>query len=271
MVLNYAGSALYYEKQGKGPVLVLLHGYPESGAIWNRFRERLSEQFTVITPDLPGLGQSELIGEIQSMEMMAAAVDAILKKEKVKKCVMVGHSMGGYVSLAYADLYPEKLVGLGLFHSMALEDGEEAKANRERTIALIRKSKNSFLNQFIPNLFAPHHIDAFDAEIRTMKETAARVPAEALIACMAGMKLRPDRTHVFRNLKVPVLFILGKHDSRMPVERIIPQTQMPEISFILILGNSGHMGFYEDEKLTLRAVADFCSQCYGLSDANHSA
>jgi len=271
MVYHYAGNALYYEKQGKGPVLVLLHGYPESNAIWAGFREKLSKKYTVITPDLPGLGQSELLGEIQSMEMMAGAVDALLVHEKVKRCVMVGHSMGGYVTLAYADLYPEKLAGIGLFHSMALEDGEEAKANRDRTIQLIRKSKNSFLNQFFPNLFAGHNIDLFDREIRKMKETASHTSPEALIACMTGMKLRPDRQHVLAGLNVPVLFILGKHDSRMPVERIIPQTMLPGVSFTLILGNAGHMGFYEEEKLSMQAVSDFCGQCYSLSEANHSA
>jgi pimeloyl-ACP methyl ester carboxylesterase len=271
MVYNYAGNALFYEKKGKGPVLVLLHGYPESSAIWAAFRETLSAKYTVVTPDLPGLGQSELLGEVQSMEMMAGAVDALLVHENVQRCVMIGHSMGGYVTMAYADLYPEKLVGIGLFHSLASEDTEEAKANRDRTIQLIRKSKNSFLNQFIPNLFAEHNRDLFDAEIRRMKETASHTSVESLVACMTGMKLRPDRQRVLEELRVPVLFILGKHDSRMPVERIQPQTMLPGVSFTLILGNAGHMGFYEEEKLSMRAVSDFCGQCYSLSEANHSA
>lgn len=271
MVFHYAGSAIFYENSGKGPAVVLLHGYPESHAIWENFRKELSKSFKVITPDLPGLGQSELLAGIQSMEMMATAIKALLDHEGIKKCVMAGHSMGGYVSLAFAELFPEMLDGLCLFHSMALGDTSEAKTNRDRTIALIRRNKNNFLNQFIPNLFAEQNRESFDLIIRQMKETASACSSEALIACISGMKLRPNRESVLSSLKVPVLFIFGKHDSRMPLDLMLPQTALPRISFTIILGNAGHMGFYEEKDLCIRSIKDFSLQCYSLSEANHSA
>ena len=262
MVFEYLGKSLYYKDEGNGRVLVLLHGYPESLAIWDAFAAELSKEFRVIRPDLPGLGDSEQIAEIQGMEMMAVAVKELLDSLEINECVMVGHSMGGYVTLAFAELYPELLKGFGLFHSMAHEDTEEGKKNRDRTINLIRQSKHSFLNQFIPNLFAAHHKDQFARQIAALQEAGNKVETQALIALMEGMKIRKDRLAVLSGSKVPVLFILGRHDARMPVERILPQTALPVLSHTLILGNAGHMGFYEESKISMDTIAFFTRQCF---------
>ncbi len=271
MVFHYLNKALNFQDEGEGPALVLLHGYPETNAIWDEFSKTLTKNFRLIRPDLPGLGDSEQIAEIQSMEMMAVTVKELLDYLKIGECVMIGHSMGGYVTLAFAELFPEKLRGFGLFHSMALEDTEEGKQNRDRTIELIRRNKTNFLNQFIPNLFAGHNRELYSKEVMMLKETGGKASTSSLIALMEGMKLRKDRTEVLRNSRVPVLFILGGHDTRMPVEKIQPQTALPAISQTLILGNAGHMGFFEEKEITLKTISDFCSLCYSLSEANHSA
>jgi pimeloyl-ACP methyl ester carboxylesterase len=262
MVFNYLDKSLNFKDEGTGPVLVLLHGYPESLVIWDGFANELSKEFRVIRPDLPGLGDSEQIAEVQSMEMMAVVVRELLGYLNVYQCVMIGHSMGGYVTLAFAELYPELLKGFGLFHSMAMEDTDEGKKNRERTIALIRQSKNSFLNQFIPNLFAEHHREGFSDQIAELQKGGNKVDSQALVALMEGMKIRKDRLDVLANSKVPVLFILGKHDSRMPVERILPQTALPIRSHTLILGDAGHMGFYEEKEISMQTIAFFTRQCF---------
>ena len=112
MVFNYLNKALNFQDEGEGPALVLLHGYPETNAIWDEFSKTLTKNFRLIRPDLPGLGDSEQIAEIQSMEMMAVTVKELLDYLKIGECVMIGHSMGGYVTLAFAELFPEKLRGV---------------------------------------------------------------------------------------------------------------------------------------------------------------
>jgi len=213
---------LHYNIAGKGPAIVLLHGFLESGEIWKNFSRRLKESFMVITIDLPGHGHSNISGSLTSMDEMAEAVRYVLKSLGVNSCLMAGHSMGGYVTLAFAEKYQRLLKGFVLFHSHAAADSPENRTNRDRVISLVRKDHHSFIKNFIPNLFAPSNVKKLSREIENQKNLADKTPKEGIIAALEGMKNRPDRQHVLLQSKVPVLFIIGKSDNRIPLEiRII--------------------------------------------------
>src|SRR5688500_8385113 len=136
--IDHKGKKLAYQVVGSGPVVVLVHGFGEDGNIWQQQVQRLQLNFTVIVPHLPGSGVSQL-GEDMSIEGMAAAVNAVLEAEEVKQCVMIGHSMGGYITLAFAEQFKRVLKGFGLFHSTAFVDSDEKKETRQKGIEFIGK------------------------------------------------------------------------------------------------------------------------------------
>ena len=262
------GSILYKEKKvsfsdmGAGNTLVLLHGFLENMSMWDYFSKKLSEEFRVITIDLPGFGGSECIHAIHLMEQMAAVVNEVLKYLEVDKCLMIGHSMGGYVTLAFADKFPGKLLGFGLFHSHALADSPDAKHNRNRAVDIVKADRGGFIYNFIPDLFAPENVSKHEKEIEKLFAEALLISREAIIAALEGMKHRTDKLDVLTNARVPVLFILGKKDSRIPFEKTLSQVSLPAVSEILVLDNAGHMGHIEERKLTLMAIDEFAKKAF---------
>ena len=253
---------LHHNVSGTGPAIVLLHGFLGSGEIWKNFARRLSKTFQVITIDLPGHGLSGNSGIVNSMDDMAEAVHHVLKSVNTSACVMVGHSMGGYVTLAFAEKYPRMLKGFVLFHSQAGADNDVARTNRERTISLVEKDHHGFIKNFIPDLLDPENVQKCNKEIEVLKEIADKTPKEVIIAALRGMKNRPDRQHVLLNSKVPVLFIIGKNDRRIPMETVLPQVILPGHCEAVLLDHVGHMGFIEASGKTFEVVKGFAERVY---------
>lgn len=262
---------LFYKDEGTGPALVLLHGFTEHLGIWDDYAKKLKSFMRVVRLDLPGHGNSGILGKIHTMEMIADGVKEVLNHLKIRKCVMLGHSMGGYVTLSFASKYSSMLKGFGLLHSQAEADSKEVKANRERTIAIIRENRYNWLNQFVPDLFAPHNRAKYAKEISALQSAAEKISPESLIASIEGMKRRSDRLDVLSEAKVPVLFIVGKMDIRVPFESVIRQASLVQHAEILFLGNAAHMGYIESKEATYRAMKNFTETCYSLSSGYHSA
>lgn len=260
--LRFRDKNISYKQSGTGPALILLHGFLESKEIWEQFSKELSSLFTVIAIDLPGHGESELVAETHSMPLMAECVVEVLKQEKIEKTVIVGHSMGGYVAVQFASDYPDRVSGLVFFHSHAAADSEEAKENRRRTINIVQQNKGGFIRQFIPDLFDQKHVESYSAQIETLQSAAARMTPESIIAALSGMR---DREAHFKYLllsEIPVLFIIGKQDSRMPYNQILAQAIIPSHSEVLLLEDVGHMGYIEAPVVTLKAVKHFALKCF---------
>lgn len=254
------GKTINFTDEGKGKCIVLLHGFTESLKIWKKFDEVLSRSFRVIAIDLPGFGKSECIAEVHTMDLFADAVYAVLKACKVKKCMLTGHSMGGFVALAFTRKYPQMVRSLCLFHSHPFEDTPGAKQNRERTVAVIRENRQHFIFQFIPSLFAPGSQKRHEEAIRKLVRQASQISPESLIAATEGMKLRPDATGFLRTLDIPVLFIVGMKDSRAPLDRIGEMILLPKHSEALILKETGHMGYIEARDETLQTLWCFAKK-----------
>lgn len=262
--IRFKGGNIHYQDSGSGNAIVLLHGFLESMKIWDFFATALSGSFRVISVDLPGFGKSENISPVHTMELMAQCVKAVLHELSVPECVMVGHSMGGYTALSFALQFPEMLKGLLLFHSQAGADSPEAKANRERATAVVRAEHHLYIKNFIPTLFASGNVKIYFKEIEELMDDADSVSKETIVAALEGMKMRNDSQHLLSDLDIPICFIIGKNDSRIHYREVLYQASLPKHSEVLLLGDTGHMGFIEAKETTFRVLRDFCRRCYDL-------
>jgi len=252
---------IWFSEQGTGKPLVLLHGFTECSKIWSGFARGLSGQFRVVLIDLPGFGKSDCLAEVHSMELMAGVVKKVLQHLRLRSCVMAGHSMGGYVAMEFARKNHGMLKGLVLFHSHPFSDTPEDRKNRERAIQVIRDDKFNYILQFIPGLFPEESRKKYRKEIDRLLKRAIKIPKETILAAAIGMKERRDSVEVLQYLNIPVLFITGMKDSRIPVHRIGEMVVLPRHSESLILRDIGHMGFIEKPKITMQTLRDFAARC----------
>ncbi len=235
----------------------MLHGYLESLKIWNGIVKDLKKDFRVISIDLPGQGHSSISKEIETMEAMAYEVRLVLDHLKVDKCFMVGHSMGGYVTLAFLDAYPEMIRGISLFHSTPYADTEKKKEMRNKTIELLRNGKKSQLfNAHFSRIFAADNVENMQHRIDKLKERAQKAPVEYIISVLEGMKSRPDRSNLLANTEKAVQYIIGAKDNFIPLS-ILDSLKLPENSEIITLEKSGHMGMYEEAEKSKLAIRNF--------------
>jgi len=251
-----------YSDKGNGFPIVLLHGFCESKEIWKESERELSKKYRVICPDLPGFGETraELI-EV-TMEYFAQKIKKLLDGLKISKCILIGHSLGGYVALAFAEKYENYLAGFGLFHSTAFADTEEKKESRNKTIEFIEKyGVNVFAESFVPPLFSLKSKEKFKHEISELIKMATTSSLEGVVETTKAMRDRIDRTYVLRQSAVPVLFIAGKLDGAVPIEKTMEQCSLPKQSIVYIIDGVGHMGMVEANVQTTKMIktfADFC-------------
>ena len=252
---------LNYIISGNGEAIILIHGFVESLEIWEDLIPVLNKNYKVLAVDLPGHGASPLSDHDVSIEDMAVAINSILEKEKINTCVMIGHSMGGYVAMAFANLYPDKLSGLCLFHSSAYGDTPEKKEGRLRSVEAAKKDHKDFLFSLVSKLFKEGNENKFPDEARKLKEIAINTSTEAVVAGLMAMRNRPDLSSVLAKLNIPVQFIWGKHDNALDFETVFPQAKLPSEAHILILDAAGHLGFVEAKQETYRSLENFAEFC----------
>jgi pimeloyl-ACP methyl ester carboxylesterase len=258
MFFLYRGRRIHYTDSGDGAVIVLLHGYLESSEVWNGFSGKLALSFRVISVDLPGCGLSDVFGEVHSMEFMAMAIKELFDHLGIIKVFLTGHSLGGYVALAFLELFPDLLSGYCLFHSQPFADTPAAIEKRKREIEIVKMGKKNLMYpDNVIKMFASSNLEKFSDALQRSKNIASRIPGEGIIAVLNGMMIRPSRLTFMEEGKVPCLWILGSMDNYIPYDLIQKQVNLPDNAKIVILANSGHMGFVEEEELSVKIVLDF--------------
>jgi len=252
-----------YRIEGVGNSVVLIHGFLETSETWSDFSKELSANYQVISIDLPGHGKSELYDEPFTMCKYAESIYAVLNSENISKTIIIGHSMGGYVALAFAENYPFMQTGLCLFHSSPFADNEEKKKIRLETIEQIKNgNKNIICKNHVKAVYGDDNIDNFKAEIKKGELIAKSISEEGIIASILSMMNRKDRNFVLKECEEPFLYIPGRKDRFIP-ESIINQLDMPETGRFEILENSGHMGMIEEKEKSLKVIRKFCREIYG--------
>lgn len=257
---QFQNKKIFYRTEGKGKPVMLVHGFAENGNIWNKQIDSLKENNLLIVPDLPGSGDSEMLdGEVlikDYAEVLKAIADREFKNNE--KFSLIGHSMGGYITLAFAEKYPALLNSLGLFHSSAFADNEEKILTRKKGIDFIKKNGTEpFLKTSIPNLFYEETRKENPEIIGQLFNLTKNIAAEALIQYYEAMIHRPDRTFVLKTFERPVLFIIGKYDASVPLKASLQQCHLPDLSVVHILQKSAHMGMWEEKELSNSYLNDF--------------
>ncbi|WP_313112506.1 alpha/beta fold hydrolase [Aequorivita sediminis] len=252
MIIKYKNTDIHYNTFGSGPAIVLLHGFLESSTMWENLIPQLSKQNTIITLDFPGHGKSEVISDIHSMELMAEVVDEILKTLKITSATFIGHSMGGYIALAYVEKFPSKVEKLVLLNSSPASDSEERKINRNRALKVIEQNAYAFMSMAISNLFSETTRDNIASDIEKLKKEAQLFPLDGIKAAIKGMRDRNDRSDVLKNFSKEKYMILSKEDSLLPVDENVALAKSCDALSIIIEG--GHMSTVENLDEVLDAL-----------------
>jgi pimeloyl-ACP methyl ester carboxylesterase len=248
-------SPLYYKEKGHGLPVILLHGFCETHAVWDHLVDHLAREYRVIAIDLPGFGSSELLPAPFTIDDVAECIlNLLLKELKFETCVLLGHSLGGYIVLAMVEKKPELFSALGLINSSAYADSNERKLNRNKVMEFVsRHGAELFVRSFIPPLFYkksnPHSA--------ALVEHGVKIPPHIVLSYTKAMRDRPDRTHVLSAFTKPVLFLAGREDTLIPVKDIEQQVSHVKHSTLLILDNVSHMSFLEKEEESAHAIQNF--------------
>jgi pimeloyl-ACP methyl ester carboxylesterase len=261
----FQNKIIFYRIEGKGKPVLLLHGFGEDGNIWNHQIKALKKNYLLIVPDLPGSGQSEMLEGKRMIEDYAEVVKAIAdevifknKKGSQEQFSLIGHSMGGYITLAFAEKYPELLNSFGLFHSSAFSDEEQKIAIRKKGIEFIKKNgSEAFLKTSGPNLFSEQTKRENSQLIKQLLNIGKTIFPDALIQYYKAMMARPDRTSVLKTFAKPILFIAGKYDTAVPLAVSLKQIHIPSFTFFHILKHSAHTGMWEESRLSALYLNNF--------------
>lgn len=252
-----------YTVYGEGNPIVLLHGFPFDRHLWDSICAGLAKGYKVLVPDLPGCGKSSFSGEDLSVEDMAEFVFEILNHEHIEKAIIAGHSMGGYVALAFAEIYPNKLAGLSLVHSFATADGSEKKEIRRKSIELFKKGGGPvFVRQMVPTLFSKKSLSKQEQQITDIINRAILTDRNSLVAFYNAMINRVDRTAILYNSEIPVLWTLGKDDQIANPKNIIQQSSLSNVNFVYMYDNCGHMSMIELPIALVDNLSSFADYCY---------
>ncbi|GAB4128498.1 MAG: alpha/beta hydrolase [Raineya sp.] len=239
--------------------LVFIHGFCENKSIWNDFVPPFTKSCRVLALDLGGFGESrQLLPQPCSIEALAEQVADLLSQLRISKANIVAHSLGGYVSLALAEKYPELIEKLCLFHSTALPDSPEKQATRNKVIEFVQKvGVNQYIESFVSPLFYSKRLAELSDKIRFLEEIGKQTPLETILAVVAAMRDRKNRLEILRKAHYPILFIIGKEDGAVSFESYQEQLEANPLIESLILEETGHMGMFERPKETLEAIKKF--------------
>lgn len=263
-IITVDGRNVHYRDEGRGNTrtLVLLHGFLQNLDVWSSYVLSYMSHFRVISIDLPGHGLTDTFCDVHTMEFMAKTVKSVLNEAGVDQCVMVGHSMGGYVALAFAERYSYALRGLALVNSHALPDSDEHRRHRDEVCTQVQENRASYILGFVPPLFDASKRTPLSKDIKDLQDQCLLTSAASIVAAQRGMADRPSRVQLLASLDIPTLFVYGKNDPRIPLEIAVGSAMVARRPEIHLLSDVAHMAFMEERDYLKPRLADFVNNCY---------
>lgn len=245
---------LFFREEGNGRPVILIHGFCETSEIWDGFSSELANSFTVFSIDLPGFGKSVLPSTPFSIDYIARQVIEWIDEKQIKKPVLIGHSLGGYVSLSIACQASEKIGGMVLFHSTAFDDTEEKKANRTRVAEFVKThGVDPFIDTFVPSLFR----DKKDSRMNVVDKIARKTSPGTLINYTLAMRDRPSRVNFLKDFEAPLLALGGQWDTIVTPEITLQHTKLAPQATAFLLPEAAHIGMIEQRSLALEKLKEF--------------
>ncbi|MFC4267887.1 alpha/beta fold hydrolase [Polaribacter marinivivus] len=253
--ISFKNANISFSDVGKGPTVVLIHGFLENATMWNDITPHLTSKNRVITIDLLGHGKSDCLGYLHSMELFAESIDVILKHLRIRKCTLIGHSLGGYVALAFAEKHPQKVKGLCLLNSTSNEDSIERKELRARANKMVQTNFTNMVRMSFVNLFGPTSKERYKNEINLALQEALQTPIQGYLAANEGMRIRPNRNHVLANNTFKKLLVIGEKDPVLDYKTSLAEAKKTNTE--LVIFKNGHMSHIENKEELLQVLKGF--------------
>ena len=257
--LTFKNANISFSDQGTGTAVVLIHGFLENTTMWKNVVPEISKRNRVVTIELLGHGKTDCIGYMHTMELFAETIAAVLKELKIRKCILVGHSLGGYIALAFAEKHPQKVKGLCLMNATSNEDTAERKALRLRANKMIANNFRNMVRMSFANLFGPKSKTIFKEEMELAILEALQTPMQGYIAAQEGMQLRANRNHVLTDNSFKKLLIIGKKDPVLDFETSLDEAEKTNSAFVVF--ENGHMPHIENKLALNDALKEFIKIC----------
>ncbi len=242
----YKNTPIAFQSKGKGSAVILIHGFLENKTMWKELSPYLSKNNRILSVDILGHGKSGNIGYLHTMEEQASMIKALLNHLKLRRVTLIGHSLGGYISLAFAEMFNENTKGIVLMNSTAQADSFEKRKNREHAINIVKKNPDIFIKMAIPNLFSEESRILFKKEIEIIKSEALKTSKQGIIASLEGMKIRKDRTEILKKFNSKKLLVIGKKDPILNYTDLINQAKKTDTKKTVF--DKGHMSHIENFK-----------------------
>ncbi|MEQ8625455.1 MAG: alpha/beta hydrolase [Vicingaceae bacterium] len=259
--LNFRGSQFAYKVKGSGRAILLIHGFLGTQEVWNTYFDRLSTHFKVISLDLPGHGKSQNLGYVHEMGLMANLVYALLKELNIRKAVIAGHSLGGYVGLAFAELFPDHVLGLILVNSTAKGDSKAKINSRNQLISLLKKDQKRPLELLVPNFFNVINRKTGYFRRRYLN-MAFKANHAGILATIEGMKIRKEREIVLKFAPFPYLHLIGEHDKLLATKDLMEEAELNDKGYAILFKESSHMLLWEEEEKCYKQIKHFTKNLY---------
>lgn len=259
---------IHYTSIGNGKPVLMLHGFPNDSEAWFGIAPALIDRYKLILPDLPGAGQSPLSTDDLNLTYMAQCLNSILEREQIEKVILVGHSMGGYTALEFAQLFPHKVAGVSLVHSLASADNAAKKETRRKSIALMQKGeleKTVFLKGMAQNLFAKHFANKHPEAITQVVENGNKLSVTVLCNFYKAIMERTDKTEMLKTVPFPIQWIIGDEDVATPMTEALQQCHLAPVNSVHIYENCGHMAFIEMPERLTKDLVSFFEYCINSS------
>lgn len=260
---HYGEDELAYFDTGKSqlPTLLLIHGFGEDHCIWKAQIQYLSEFYRIIAPNLPGVHCKPLIihhSHQPQINLYVEVLHELMHHLHIEQYYVMGHSMGGYIGLAFADYYTNHVMGLGLIHSTTYADSDAKKASRMKVAEFLEEHGTlKYLETATANLFANPFKEQHPDKIQTVIDSASDISKETMMQFVFAMRNRRAHTHMLTQKRIPIWMIVGKEDIAVPFEDSQAQIELLPTKNVLILEQVGHMGMLEATEKVNQAMHQF--------------